>query len=485
MIGFTVAGRPVNLLEWRFDVVTNHGDRALTGKLPKDVTWAEQDAPIVAWRGSGDPAWSGFVSSDPADEDGLWSIRAHGQTEAILEPQTERMFYRRDGGDGWVDQDAEPHNFATFQGFDTTAGKASLKWAWGNNADVFANGDHAGFILWLEGTPITSYSVAGETNPNVSNVDFVTRELTGPDGTSFLINTHSLSSDTTYTGSLAVAGSDALWFRAQANAAATPALRRRLKLTSIRVYGRTTDNNFSVSDVVNDVGTLAGLDVTNVQAHPAKALPLDWTDDHPGLLTYMAEQVDWRWMVTHTGLEFGPYERTWTVYEDDTAGFNFVPERRYNKVVQPWRNLSGIARQRSATATVDPFPGEEVVLRLDELEDPQPDGDLAEAVAQARVDHEASLRVTGNLEVRRVRLNGPRSPYDVRAGDLLVLPELHPLGPQRIEAVTYEPDDRVSVELGDPFNLPREIAQTRKERRRQGGGRKKPGRFVKSAGGFR
>ena len=63
MIGFTINDRATPVLDWKLDAETDQGDRSATGKLPGDVTWAEQDAPIVAWRGADDPLWSEGLDS--------------------------------------------------------------------------------------------------------------------------------------------------------------------------------------------------------------------------------------------------------------------------------------------------------------------------------------------------------------------------------------------------------------------------------------
>lgn len=464
--------RPVLLTDWQADSSVNWGYRTLTGKVPSSVTWAQQGSAIELWASNGQRIWAGKLTLDPVLDKGQLSIRAEGYA-ADIQARRERMFYRIDGGEQWVDQDAEPHNFATFQGFDTTAGRASLKWAWGNNADVFANGDHAGFILWTEGAEIARYSVALECNPNVSNVDFVTRELTGPAGTSFLIATHALTSDTTFTGNTAVDGSDALWFRAQANAAATPALRRRLKLTSIRVYGRTTDDTFSASEVVSDVAGVVGFDATSVQDNGLAILPLDWTEEHPDLLTYMSEQTDWHWEAFGQEVHFGPWEKVWTGYQSMTVGPTWENLRRYNTVLVPFRYVTGVDGIGEATAADDPFPDEEVAILTDALRDAQPSAALANAMAAAQAPYWASRRVGGRVSIGRVTDEaGNVERLGIRPGHLLDVADREDLEPQRIHGVSLRQNAQtgaidVTAELNDEFNPIRLLAELQKSRRRR------------------
>ena len=464
---FTIDGRPVPLIDWQCESVVDWGDRTLTGKLPRWVTWAQQGSRVVAWRGPDDAMWAGELTADPRDTGDWLAIRAHGDAQRISDDPT-RMFYRIDGGSQWVDADSEPHELVNKGDYDLTTGGGFLKWRWANGSDAFTSGEHAGFVLWVEGALITYYEFLATMEPTLSNFDIITRSFTGPSGSSFLEATHGLGTSPTTRSQVLATPSDALWFRVQANANSTPANRRKLTLTQIRVYGRTTDPNFSVSDVVADVGASAGLVTDGVRSNGLRVLPLDWTEDHADLLTYMAELADWRWLVRHDGLHFGPYERVVDAFMPGDAVGDLEPERRHNIVTQPFRGLSGRRRARTGSPTIDPYPGQTFALTLEDLADPQPDADLAEAVAEARADYEASRRLTGSLELVRIRADGDAmSPYFISPGDLLRIPNLAPgVAPQRVKAVTYRPDDRVSVDLGTGFNVVRTLADAAKAGRR-------------------
>jgi hypothetical protein len=462
-LDFEIDGRPVRMEGWQADAETDRGDRTLTGRLPRSVTWASQGAPVVAWRRSGDAAWSGTLVADPRIVGDELVIRAEGHANEIASKR-ERMFYRIDGGEKWVDSASDPHSYAQSEKYDLHSGPGALVWKYGNNADAFAIGDIAGFILWMEGALITRYSTLVTVSQNMGSWDLRTHSATGPTGTATLIGDHSLNPPTTYAQNITTP-EDALLFSVRCNTANTPGNRRRVRAGVIKVYGRTTDDTFSASDVVSDVGGNAGLDTSNVQTSSLAVLPLDWTEDHAALLDYMAELTDWRWLALHDGLHFGPYERTWEAFTDIDGTPELEPERRYNRVVVPYRSVSGALLEAVGTPATDPFPGQEIVLLVDELEDPQPDSTVADAVASTRAAYEASVRFTGRMTLSRVRYRGEaRSPYDVTAGDLLSLPDLAPtVGSQRIRSVTYHPEDRATVEFGSGFNVVKALADASRE----------------------
>ncbi|HET9672545.1 MAG TPA: hypothetical protein VFQ40_06820, partial [Actinomycetota bacterium] len=469
-----IDGRPVDLLDWQATVEADWGERSLVGKVLRDVSWAEQGAPVEIWRGDGTRLWSGELVQDPKDEGEILGLRAEGYA-SVLEANRTRLFYRIDGAGiaGWVDGDSDPHAYDPVGGsmYDLSANPGSLVWKFGNNADAFSAGDLGRMVLWMEGTEITRYSFQVTTNVALTNWELRTRATNGPSGVVNDETNHSLNigSPTTYARTLSVAtGFDQLVFDVRATGAATPPTRRRVTVRSLKVYGRTTDDAFSVSQAASDVGGVSGLDVTGVRSNGLGVLPLDWTDSHPSLLDYLAELAGWRWMVRGDGLHFGPYERSWTASTEHGAAAELEPERRFNRVVVPYRSVSGTYRESApAEPTEDPYPGREVVYHSEELEDPQPDGTLAAALAAAEVEYRAQARVRGRVELARVRLDGaPRDPLEVEAGDLITLTDLAPdLGAQRIRSITYAKDQIPVVEVGDaPFDPVQTLREFQRER---------------------
>lgn len=463
-------GQPVRLFDWQCDVTADWGDRSLTGKLnTHDAIWAEQGMPIIGWLGSDRRLWTGEVTQDPRRDGDAWAIKAHGPAEHLAEVRR-RMFYRIDGAEQWVERDAEPHEIGNDNKFELTLKRSLMKWRFGNGGiGSFSAGNGAGFCIWVEGGLITRYSVLSNPDATYAAFDLNVHRFAGPSGARTLVASHSLNIGSPQTRVNNVSNSqDALQFIVEANTGATADARRTHVASQIKVYGRTKDDEFSVSDVVTDVAKNAGLGTENISQHSLGALPLDWTEDHPDLLSYMAELTDWRWLARGDGIHFGPYERTWTVFGNRDAVSNLDTERRYNRVIVPYEALSGARRESTpAEPTVDPFPGREVIFYADELEDPQPNSSLADQMAAAKVEHLAQRNVRGPVDLINIRdEQGIRNPYEAVAGDLIKIPD-SALPPQRISTVSYAPEERVTAEIGLTFNPVRALLTARRPRRRR------------------
>jgi hypothetical protein len=476
---FTIDGRPVRLFDWQCDVSADWGDRSLTGKLPRSVTWAEQGAPVVGWLGSERPLWTGELSQDPRSDGDAWAVKANGPAENLASNRT-RLFYRIDDTERWVPSDGEPHNFAPAGGeaYNVDARRNGLYYFL--EAEPYLVNDRLGHVLWVEGGNITKMSFKINKVAHAGNFQLLTRVTMGPAGTlatpvdsQSTINLGSGTPDGTLANINMDAGStqDLIVTYLNCVTGNTVGNRHRYWLTNVKVYGRTTDDAFSASDAASDVAALSGMDTTNVQANGLGILPMDWTDDHPSFLTQLAAICDWRWMARGDGLHFGPYDRTWTVFTNHDAAANLDIEPRANRVIVGYRSISGAYREAIAEPAIDPFPGKEIVHYADELEAAQPDGTLATSVAANQADFWASRRVRGTLELANVRDGrGMRNPYEVVAGDLISLPDTG-LPPQRVSTVTYSPGEQVTAEIGLTFNPVRALIEgdrpTRRRKRRR------------------
>ena len=312
VIGWEIDGRPVEFTnDWQAEVQTGWGDRTLTASFGTDVTWAEQGSSVVGWKRSGEPLWQGTLVVDPRKDGDHYRIRAHGYADQMAENST-RLFYRTDGAEQWEDRGSDPYGYNQNEKYDLHQGRGSLQWKFGNNADAFATNDAAGFALWKEGGLISRYTATLTVNQALGGFDFLSRSFTGPDGTQSDITTQTLNFggpltlDVDTTINVANQEDGMTFVVIRTGASSTPNGRRRLGVTRIKVYGRTTDAAFSASDAVADVAALSGLGTDGIDSNPLVVLPIDWTDDHPGFCDYMAELVDWRWMVRGTEIDLRP-----------------------------------------------------------------------------------------------------------------------------------------------------------------------------------
>lgn len=483
----TIDGRAVRFTDWQADSSVNHGYRTLTGKVPDTVTWAEQEAPIRLWASDGTEVWAGKLTIDPQKDRGQLGVRAEGYANRLA-AQRARMFYRVDGGEGFVDAEGDPHIdangdpvYGNSEKFDLEVRRGLILWRLGDGATAYALDNQHAVVLWMEDALITRYEFRVGVSVSFGNMTLQTHQATGPDGSRTLEGTHALNiagSPTTYARTLTTPA-DLLSVRLRVTNAFTPGQKQNVRLSKIRVYGRTANDSFSASEVVSDVGTNAGLDVTQVQENGLGVLPLDWNDDHPDLLTFMAELTDWQWGaygLSSDGtpmLHFGPWEKVWTGYQSMTVGPTWENLRRFNKVRVPFTYLSGAEGFGVATADPDPFPDEEVAIETEALYSPQSSKALANAVAAAQAPYWASKRVGGRVSIGRVTdENGLTDRLAIRPGHLLNVADREDLEPQRIHGVSLKHSAQtgaidVVAELNDEFNPIRLLAQLQKDRRRR------------------
>jgi hypothetical protein len=469
----TIDGRPVQLTDWQADSTVNWGHRSLTGKVPESVTWAEQESPVTLWLDDGTELWAGKLTQDSWGTDGLRNVRAEGYA-AQLSAQTARMFYRIDGTSTYVDMGDDPHGMADNAGYDVNMGPGAIRWRFGDGTTAFASADVAGAVLWVEGAQITQYKVTVWRSFGHTQFDIRTISSVGPSTTGQVtVADHPLSATdgTSYTQAVTTADHDQLRFILRCNAAITPTVRRSARINEMKVYGRTTDDAFSASEVVADVGANAGFDTAGVQSNGLPILPLDWTEDHTALLSYMAELADWHWEALGTSngtphLAFGPYETTWTGYQGYGIRPDWEPQRRYNRVRVPFRYVSGVTGEVSASPAVDPLPGKEVVFYADELTDPQQTSALPAAVAAAQAEYRASSRVAGRIQlgIMNDATGAPRSGYKVKPGHIIDVADRPDLGPQRVAAMTYRDKEDVVAEINDDFSIVRLLSDLRSDR---------------------
>jgi hypothetical protein len=469
-----IDGRPVVLTNWQCDSAVDWGYRTLTGDIPESVTWAEQESPVALWLPDGTELWAGKLSLDPQTDRGKRSIRAEGYASDLGAAST-RMFYRIDSTESYVDADGDPHNYSGDEKIDQDVARNRIRWLWGNNADVFASGDHTKAIIWVEGAEITRYEFLAMATPRPTTNDIRVWSATGPSGTLTTVGTHTLDigAPTTYAANIATP-EDALLVGMRFNAASTPSGRRRATVRQMKIYGRTTDDSFSAGDVVADVGANAGFDTSDVQSNALGILPLDWTDSHPDLLSYMAELCDWQWQALGTvdgvpKLAFGPYETTWTAYQSHGVRPTWESQKRYNRVKVPFTYISGREGSRTAEPANDPFAGREVIYTTEPLEDPQQDGTLAATAAAAQAPYWASKRVAGRVELGQAfsEIGEPSDGSQVKPGQRLNVADRPDLGPQRIVAMSYRETGPPVAEINDDFNAIRLLAAVQQEKKRR------------------
>lgn len=479
---WSLDGKPIRAAEdWQATMTANGGYRDASASCPAEdlPTSASQESVLSLYEGD-EERWAGTLVTRPFIADGVAQLHAEGPI-GILERQAGRRFYQTQDESLFVPADSDPHQYAHHKDIQTEAIPGSLKYH-NEKADAFSSGDQGGLVLWIEGDLINKVAYSWLADPTSTQFDIVTRSATGPVGSLTVINTQAISSASGNASITLSTDADLIHIAYQANTTIASAASRRVVLRAVKVWGRTTADEFSCSEVLTDVFASAGFNTSGVQSHDFNVLPLDWLDDWVALADYMADLIDWRYLILGKNTvgewqaEAGPWEREWTVYRGRNAETNLPPLPLYNRVVVPYESVSGVHRQVEAVPAVDPLPGHDRPLYAEALSDPQPDASLASSVATTLAERHATERVRGTVRVVELRDTSGRdtSPYALRAGDLLNIADHQPLiPPQRVQAVTYRANRDVSCEVEEELDITLLLNQTTPIAPVTGGGKKR------------
>jgi hypothetical protein len=236
-----------------------------------------------------------------------------------------------------------------------------------------------------------------------------------------------------------------------------------LVLRNLRVAGIAGDDSFLTSQVVSDYAARLGMDAGLIQPGARNAMPLDVAGDESPLSVFakMALLEEWHpgRIISADGasvVDFGPWDsRVWTVYVGRDVRPDLLRMEDYNAVRVVFDQVGGLDAE--ITRTVDdvglPDPlegltdqaGNPLVNTLDlTLDEPQPNGQLALAVADANLPWAASRKFTGRLNAAGVKGGDP---YAVLPGDTVRVADFGPLDAAllRVHAAAWT---RSSVEWG-------------------------------------
>lgn len=444
MISWSLNGRPIRLSDWEATVAVNAGYDTARGSAPRaDVVGATQGSILTAYRTDASVMWQGRLSQPPTIRRGVASIEAGG-FHRKLRKTSRPMLYRFDDIGAWVPGDADPHLFLTSEKFEQQVDNGRIVMTIAKD-ESFVSGNNNRVTLWLEGNKISKVSYDWSISSAASNFDLLLERADGPSGSLTTVHTQSLSPTTSGTRTVTLgANNDLICLNLECNTNTTPTTKRKVIITGIRVYGRSTSDDITASDVASDIAELAGLE-DGVTGTETRVLPLFFeAGSHADRLDFLAAIEDYRWLVLDDRghgpyLDFGPYSRRWRVTEDRGAAYDLVDQERFNEVRVFFRAPSG--RSRSVTAEADADIDYTNTAEF-EWELPMHSAGIASAVAERAVTRLASRRVAGSVEVREATdpQDRNRAGHDILAGDLLELTDQPDLPAQRIVRVTYRED---------------------------------------------
>jgi hypothetical protein len=459
---WTIGDLHVDVQDWRANVLAFGGYGEMEGTLPERLvrrhpSVIDQGAQVTAYDTLGATRWQGEIPQPPKFENGLVRIRATGPIEearrmrqACLEQTMEYGF--------WIPQDSDPHNYENNEPFGVDVQGGRIMFTLEGSQSINQN-DRAGVLAWLK-TQITRMAFTVDKGTLVDNTGYIFRIRTavGPNGTrtqrgADIAGTAPFTVDIN-TGS----GDDDLIIIEvvrEGTGGTTPATPVPWRVVDLRVNGRASGDSMLTSEIAADLGGLLGFDTSGVQSTALNGLPFfldasaSWTDDG---LFYLAAITDWRCLVLEdlgAGplLDFGPWERTWTVLRQSNAAPDLDPLPVYNRVVVNYSNPSGRWSQVIVDADPDPLVGTPLAGRKvewrEDLADVQTDDNLATAVANYLLPIVSTPRDSGRIEIVGARADdGTGHVYSPRGGDLVTEADYGQAESRtrRVWEVEYRPD---------------------------------------------
>ena len=481
-ISWTIDGSPVRMDEWSCDSIANGGYNQFRATAASSRLQASQGSIVTGYRTDGSVLWQGAISAEPKTHRGIAALLAEG-LKVRAEKLSGPLLYRDDDISRLVSADSDPHNYNSNPDFtwSVNPGRAICLIA---KDSTYAVGNQASIVGWYEGCEVSQLTYTWN-NPSATIANHIIRiqSATGPSGGLTNEGFTSLSSPGPATVTKSITdGQDLIRIGLETLNAITVGENKRVTITGYQAYGRTTAATFTAAEVAADVGQLAGFDTAGVTASGDDILPLYWTDGtYADLLTYVADLMDWRWLVTADAglgvsgvasgpaLSFGPWDRTWTAaLQRGVAELDLEPLAVYNQARVNFSSVSGVKRSASVTASPDPLAlaGWNNVYDYD-LADPQASNTLALALADRLIDYYSQPRVRGRLTLHECRDSSGyiHSGYDVGAGELIDITDLDPAaGPQRIVGASYD-QHGTHLELSEDFAIGRYLFRAGKGRR--------------------
>lgn len=483
-------GKSLKAFDWQATADDRGGDRDANVKCAASAlpNTADQGSELVLEDSDGSYIWGGELVTRPYIHGGEAELVADGPV-AQLERRADKLLYMTRDTSVFTPAENDPHNYneAGSKHFNVDEKKGALRYFIEEaNLDL---GDIAGLVAWYPGSELSRLQYDWTINAVLNNLQLRTASAVGPSGSLTVEGDQGLGGATSGSVSQNIDdGMDLVRLALRVDAGdVDPTTRRKVIAKNLRLWGRTTNEDYSATDVLADVAGLVGWNTDGITPSPLAVLPLDWTDDQPrALMDYMADLLDWWWGISGKvsgawAVSAADYTDEWTVYEARNAALSQPPLHRFNRVVVPFEYVSGAPGTFEATPDDDPFPGQNYPFYAEDISDPQQTDQLAEAVATRLAPYYASERVQGNVDIISATSGGrEQSPYRVRPGTLLNIPDHQPsIGAQRVVAVTYKPAKQVTLELNDEVNITSLLTQEfkgkkkKRRRRRKGKGRGK------------
>lgn len=450
-VSWTLDGYPVDMQGWSANDIAFGGFDQMRGVVPQRqanaIPGLGQGSVVRAYLDSGWTIFEGRLNAVPRYRDGMAEIAGQGYLHDAARRTTRRLFQSADYSK-WVTSESDPHVndngapvYDSTKKIATEQAEGRLKWKLHESSITAASDARSGFLFYADDNEITRIAFTQFGSDANNDLEMQVTYADGPTGTmsvetQYALTTGNLESykgvggsgngvkDRTMTNSTY----DLVGLFLRCKTTTTPSNAESYWVTKLKVNGLASGDTFYAHEVFESIAGSLGWDADEaLESSALNVLPLDWTDGSwADLLTYVADLEDRRWAVRDDRgagpyVEYGPWERTWTVYQTAGASVELTPLPIYSHVKINYRTPAGV--EQSVTVEADPNPlasrGIENVYE-DTLEDRQADSTLATSVATTLAARYSTQRFTGTIQVSAAfDDSGRNAPYEMRGGDLV------------------------------------------------------------------
>lgn len=422
---------------WQYRIGVEGFD-TFTGRAPdprKVPSQLDDGAEITGFLSGGEVVWQGTCDAKPQiDENGLAVIGATGPAKHIAE-RNDRMFYKTigAGGAGFTDGRDPPYDYATRERIGLTIKPASLIFRIERDVAYAVNDRHVA-ILWMQGGTIGRVKGTIERETNATNAELLVGKVTGPSGAIGSELQRDLATGAlTFDVAISSPTRDGIVIGVQYNAAQTPTTTHIIRVRDLEIWGLRTTDQVLAHEVMQDIGTLAGFDVSGVQESTLDVLPLDWDAPLPELLQYMALLLDWTVLAVERSaydrppqLVAGPWETRWEASYGYGLTGKLKDDPLYSHVLVEWENESGEREELLLAADPNPLPDTGTRVYPFALEERHRSGSNLPLSAGSSVLNQVSvLRYSGRLSSFSLHdiATGRNVPFLARPGTKVRVPD--------------------------------------------------------------
>jgi hypothetical protein len=439
---------------------------------------------VVGTRSDGQPFYRGEIAGLPQIVDGQAMFAVQGLKER-LRRHRERRLYQNQGLVDWGLSDGDPYSAGAYPAadqYDVTVKDGAILFVIG--AETYAANDRVSVSFWARGDTITRVAFDIDRTTSSPNHEVRLMTATGPSGaasveapTYNLTGTTQINVDKTLT-----VPDDMVQIQVRATGASAPAAKRRAIIRNVRVNGRITADEMTMSDLSADMATEMGWSDLS-PGSGGDILPQDWVDDWYTAMSDAVDTQDGTWLVMDprdfSGDEAGLYVGEWgrkSYHVQDLDYGEVETLMPYNTAYVSYETPAGVEQVVSATAVDDPYAGTGQIVAWPEdepfhLTGPRYSDTLATSLAQQYANHYSQPQVAGRIHVTKLLADdGSHHPWDIDAGDMLELRGYETaIGPQRVVTVSRRPDGTADVSVGDDETFTAQLsrAQARRLRRRR------------------